>query len=165
MHWRRVGHMLCEPERLENTHTARKEGFSIIAEDDNVDRDLIKRKEAAQNIGILASVSAGFVLLGTNINDASCIDAKTSESGNEMFSLLIPCLTTNTIKPELTVERKEYGRCTVYTVGSDNGDDAVCELADRDAVFGLGVAGRSIAQTTIGTVACEGKVNACHESF
>ena len=45
MHGCRVRHMLCEPERFENTHAARKEGLPIIAEDDNVERDLVERKK------------------------------------------------------------------------------------------------------------------------
>ena len=70
MHWCRVRHVLCETERFENTLAARKEGCSVIAEDDNIKRDLVERKKALQKPGSLASIDAGLVLIGSNINNA-----------------------------------------------------------------------------------------------
>jgi len=61
--------MLCESKRLKNTHSIWKKGFSIIAEDYDVERDLVECKEAAKHIGTLASVLVGFVLFGNNVND------------------------------------------------------------------------------------------------
>jgi len=157
--------MLYESKRLKNTHTIWKKGFSIIAEDDDDERDLVECKEAAKHIGTLASVLVGFVLFGTNVNDASRINTKASESIDEMFSLLIPRLTTNKIEPELPVERKEDARCAVYTVGPYNCYYAVCELTDRGAGLWLGTAGRSVAHASIGTVTREREIDACHESL
>ena len=44
MYWCRVRHMLCEPERFESTHAARKEGLPMITEDNHVGRDRVERK-------------------------------------------------------------------------------------------------------------------------
>src|SRR5262249_34854216 len=132
-------------------------------EDDDFARDLVERKEAAQKFGTLAGVDAGLVLLGANVDDAARIDAEASESIDEFFSLLDPRLAPNTIEPELPVKREEDGRCTVYTVGPDNGDDAVRELGDCGARFWRSAAGRRVARTPIGTVAREREVDACHE--
>jgi hypothetical protein len=61
MHRGRVRHVLGEPERFENTHTARKEGLPLIAEDDNVARDRVEGKETAQKPGTFAGIEAGVV--------------------------------------------------------------------------------------------------------
>jgi hypothetical protein len=60
--------VLCEPERFESTHAARKEGLSIIAENDNMGRDRVERKETAQKLGTLAGIEAGLILLGSDIS-------------------------------------------------------------------------------------------------
>jgi hypothetical protein len=65
MYWCRVRHVLFEPERFENTPATRKEGLSIIAEDNNMGQDLVERKETAQQLGTLAGIDAGFILLGS----------------------------------------------------------------------------------------------------
>ena len=47
MHGGGVRHVPCESERFERAHAARKEGLPVIAEDDNVGRELVKGKETA----------------------------------------------------------------------------------------------------------------------
>ena len=60
MHWSRVRHMLCESERFESPYATRKKGLPIIAEDDNVRRDLVERKETLQKLSTLAGIDPNF---------------------------------------------------------------------------------------------------------
>ena len=163
MHGCRVRHVLCEPERFENTHAARKEGLPIIAEDDNVARDLVARKKPAQKPGTLAGIEAGLVLLGANRDDAFRMDAEACESVHEFVPLLDPRLAPDTIAPEFPMEREEDRRGTGYTVGPDNGDEAVREPSDRGARFWLSATSRRVGQAPIGAVAREREVDACQE--
>lgn len=118
MYWCRVRHVLGEPERFESTHAARKERLPVIAENHNLGRDRVERKETAQKLGTLADIEAGLVLLGSNIDDAFRIDAEACESIHEFVPLLDPCLTPDTIKPEFPIEREKDGGCTVYLTGT-----------------------------------------------
>ena len=150
MHRRRVRHVLCESKRFESTHATRKEKLPIIAEDDNVGWDLVEHKETLQKRGTLAGIDAGLVLLGSNIDDAFRIDAKACESVHEFVLLLDPGLAPDTIESELSIEREEHGRCTVYNVGPDNGGDAVRELSDCGTRFWLSATSRRVSHAPIG---------------
>ena len=87
----------------------------MITEDNHVGRDRVERKETAQELGTLAGIEAGFILLGSNIDDTVGIDAEACESVHEFIPLLDPPLAPETIEPEFPIEREEDGWCTVYT--------------------------------------------------
>ena len=159
----RVWHVLGEPERFESTHAARKERLPVIAENDNLGRDRVERKETAQKLGTLADIDAGLVLLGSNMDDAFRMDAEAGESVHEFVPLRDPRLPPDPIKPEFPIEREQDRGCTVDTVGPDHGDHAVRELSDRGARFWLSTTSRCVGHAPIGAVAREREVDAGQE--
>src|ERR1700736_4717894 len=165
MHRRRVRHVLGEPEGFESALAARKEGCPIVAEDDDIARELVAFKEAAQPFGTFAGIDASLVLVGSHVDDASGIHAEASRRVHELFPVLDPRLAPDPIEPELPVEREEHRWCTVYAVGPNYGDDAVGELRNRTTGLGLGAAGRCIAHAPISAVPREREIDARHEAL